>query len=249
MSHSSSTTPPDPTTITASEIIHNEPAYNIFGEGGLDLKALARNLGRPVRILGIGGTTSEKSWSLVPLQAALDRAREAGAETELASVYQLDLPMFRTDWRLEDYPPTLAWLIDEVRRADGIILCSPTYHGTISGALKNVLDSLIFLAWDTPPYLGGKPVAVMAYGGMTSMGVLQALTTCVRGLKGITVPTHVAVPERAIDRDTITIIDERITDRIDHMVGELLSFAARLRIPHRTPEPHKPTATGRNNLL
>ncbi|MEJ7837172.1 MAG: NAD(P)H-dependent oxidoreductase [Thermomicrobiales bacterium] len=241
--------PSNPATITASEIIHNEPAYNIFGEGGLDLKALARDLGRPVRILGIGGTTSEKSWSLVPLQAALDRSREAGAETELASVYQLDLPMFRTDWRLEDYPPKLAWLIDEVRKADGLILCSPTYHGTISGALKNVLDALIFLAWDTPPYLGGKPVAVMAYGGMTSMGVLHALTTCVRGLKGITVPTHVSVPERAIDRDTVTIVDERISDRIDHMVGELLSFAARLRIPHRVAEPPKPTSTHRNHLL
>jgi FMN reductase len=240
---------PNPAAITASEIIHNEPQYDVFGEGGLDLKALAQELGRPVRILGIGGTTSEKSWSLVPLRAALDRAEEAGAETELASVYQLDLPMFRTDWRLEDYPPTLAWLIDEVRKADGLILCSPTYHGTISGALKNVLDALIYLAWDSPPYFGGKPVAVMAYGGMTSMGVLQALSTCVRGLKGITVPTHVSVPERAIDRETIRIVDDRINERIEHMVGELLSFAARLRIPHRPHSQRPHNIPGRNNLL
>jgi FMN reductase len=240
---------PNPAAITASEIIHNEPQYDVFGESGLDLKALAQELGRPVRILGIGGTTSEKSWSLVPLRAALDKAEEAGAETELASVYQLDLPMFRTDWRLEDYPPTLAWLIDEVRKADGLILCSPTYHGTISGALKNVLDALIYLAWDSPPYFGGKPVAVMAYGGMTSMGVLQALSTCVRGLKGITVPTHVSVPERAIDRETIRIVDDRINERIEHMVGELLSFAARLRIPHRPHSQRPQNIPGRNNLL
>jgi len=249
MSHSSDKNEPNPAAITASEIIQNEPAYDILGESGIDLKALAQELGRPVRILGIGGTTSEKSWSLVPLRAALARAEAAGAETQIASVYQLDLPMFRTHWRLEDYPPTLAWLIDEVRKADGLILCSPTYHGTISGALKNVLDALIFLAWDSPPYLGGKPVAVMAYGGMTSMGVLHALTTCVRGLKGITVPTHVSVPERAIDRETIKIVDERINDRIDYMVGELLSFAARLRIPHRAPVLKKRIAPPRNNLL
>jgi FMN reductase len=190
----------------------------------------------------------------VPLQAALDKAAALGAETALASVYELDLPLFRTHWRLEDYPPTLAWLIDEVRKADGLILCSPTYHGTISGALKNVLDALIFLAWDTPPYLGGKPVAVMAYGGMTSMGVLQALSTCVRGLKGITVPTHVSVPERAIDRETVRIADERIDERIDYMVCELLSFAARLRIPHtpgvRVSEPEATAPPpGRNNLF
>lgn len=240
---------PIPAEPTASDIIQREPPYDIFGESGVDLAALAEELGRPVRLLGIGGTTSEKSWSLLPLQAALDRAAALGAETQLASVYQLDLPLFRTHWRLEDYPPTLAWLLDEVRRADGLILCSPTYHGTISGALKNVLDALIFLAWDTPPYFGGKPVAVMAYGGMTSMGVLQALTTCVRGLKGITVPTHVSVPERAIDRERVEIVDEQINARIDFMVRELLSFAARLRVPHKTPSPTATPPAGRNNLF
>jgi FMN reductase len=247
--HSTEPVEPNPADITASEVIQHEREYDVFGEGGLDLKALAEELGRPVRILGIGGTTSEKSWSLVPLQRALDRAEAAGAATELASVYQLDLPLFRTHWRLEDYPPTLAWLLEEVRKADGLILCSPTYHGTISGALKNVLDALIFLAMDSPPYLGGKPVAVMAYGGMTSMGVLQSLTTCVRGLKGITVPTHVAVPEWAIDRELAAVTDERINERIDSMVGELLSFAARLRIPHKAPYRKPRVKASRNNLL
>jgi FMN reductase len=190
---------------------------------------------RPVRILGIGGTTSDKSWSLLPLDAALERAAAKGCEVERATVHDLDLPMFRTDWRLEDYPPTLPWLLDEIRRADGLVICSPTYHGTMSGAIKNLLDCLIFLGWDKPPYLGGKPVAIMAYGGMTSMGVLQGLTQVVRGLKGITVPTHLAVPEKAIDKSTATIVDERVHERIEEMVDELISFSARLRVPHSAP--------------
>lgn len=184
---------------------------------------------RPVRILGVGGTTSEKSWSLVPLEAALAKARERGCETRLATVFDLDLPLFRTEWTLEDYPPTLAWLLDEVRNADGIIICSPTYHGTISGALKNVLDTLIFLAWDTPRYLGGKPVSLMAYGGMTAMGVLQTLMACVRGLKGLSMPTHVAVPEDSIDRASVRIASPKIDARLDLMVDELVSFATALR--------------------
>src|SRR5699024_11290465 len=127
-----------------------------------------------------------------------------------------------TSWKLEDYPDSLAWLLDEVRRADGLIICSPTYHGTISGALKNVLDALIFLGWNQPPYLGGKPVGIMAHGGMASMGVLQALTMCVRGLKGVTIPTHIAVSEKAIDKSTATIVDENIHERVDDMVDELI---------------------------
>ena len=207
----------------------------------VDPISIAASLGtppdRPLRILGFGGTTSEQSWSLIPLERALKVAEAAGCETTLATVYDLDLPLFRTDWRLEDYPDTLAWFIDEVRQADGMIICSPTYHGTISGALKNILDMLIFLAWDDPPYLGGKPVGVMSYGGMTSMGVLDALTTTVRGLKGITVPTQVAVPESAIYKPEAAIFSQRVLDRIDSMVADVISFSARLRVPH-----HKPNA-------
>jgi FMN reductase len=183
----------------------------------------------PVRILGIGGTTSAKSWSLVPLQEALRKAEALGCETTLATVYDLNLPLLHTEWRLEDYPPTLTWLLDQVRRADGIIICSPTYHGTISGAIKNVLDLLIFLGKDNPPYLGGKPVGLMAYGGMTAMGVLQALTHCVRGLKGISIPTHIAVPEDCLDRERVTIRNPKIEHRLDLMVAELVSFSTHLR--------------------
>lgn len=236
------TVQPSPAETSASEVIHNPPDPSMyldeFGVEGPTIYKEERST-RPIRILGIGGTTSEKSWSLLPLQAALDRARERGCEISLATVYELDLPMFRTDWRLEDYPPSLAWLLEEIRKADGLIICSPTYHGTISGAIKNVLDALIFLGWDQPPYLGGKPVGIMAYGGMTSMGVLQALTQCVRGLKGITIPTHIAVPERSIDKETATIIDERIHTRMDAMVDELISFSARLRVPHKAPRVRK----------
>ena len=183
----------------------------------------------PVRILGIGGTTSAKSWSLVPLQEAIRKAEALGCETTLATVYDLNLPLLHTEWRLEDYPPTLSWLLDQVRRADGIIICSPTYHGTISGAIKNVLDLLIFLGKDNPPYLGGTPVGLMAYGGMTAMGVLQALTHCVRGLKGISIPTHIAVPEDCIDRERVTIKNPKIEHRLDLMVAELVSFSTHLR--------------------
>jgi len=250
MSSSSSASPdsgtphvePAPANTAARDVIHNAPDPALYDEdNGIEGPMFVKSDDRPIRILAIGGTTSAKSWSLVPLEAALQRAQELGCETVLATVNDLNLPLFRTDWKLEDYPPTLAWLLDEVRKADGLIICSPTYHGTVSGAVKNVLDALIFLGWDQPPYLGGKPVAVMAFGGMTAMGVLQALTHTVRGLKGITIPTHIAVPERAVNRETASIDDPKIIERLDLMVEELVSFSARLRMPHRAPRARKAT--------
>lgn len=231
------TTEAQPAHVSALDVMNTEPDPAWYmQEMGIEGPTIYQDdAPPPLRILGIGGTTSEKSWSLVPLDTALAKFEVAGADVVRATIYELDLPMFRTDWKLEQYPPTLPWLLDQIRQADAIIICSPTYHGTMSGAIKNLLDSLIFLGWDKPKYLGGKPVGLMAYGGMTSMGVLSGLTQVVRGLKGITVPTHIAIPERAVDRGSVSIIDERVLARMDEMVEEVLYFAAQLRQPHQAP--------------
>jgi FMN reductase len=187
----------------------------------------ARPARRP-RILGIGGTTVERSRTLLALETALDLAAKAGAETRLVSIHALDLPLFNPSWPLARYPATLPWLLDEVRAADGLILCSPTYHGTVSGAVKNALDSLIFLGQDVPPYLGGKPVGLMAYGGLTAMGVLDALHHCVRGLKGVIAPTQVAVHSSTFDSETNAITEARLLSRLATMVDEVVTLAGRL---------------------
>ena len=83
--------------------------------------------GTPLRILGIGGGMSERSRSRVVLRAALQLAEDQGAITTLADVRALDLPIYDADLPLEDYPASLAWLLDEVRAADGYILCSPSF--------------------------------------------------------------------------------------------------------------------------
>ena len=231
------TTGTQPAYVTALDVMNTEPDPSWYVQDmGIEGPTIYKDgAAAPLRILGIGGTTSEHSWSLVPLDTALAKFEQAGADVVRATIYDLDLPMFRTDWKLEQYPPTLPWLLDQIRQADAILICSPTYHGTMSGAIKNLLDSLIFLGWDKPKYLGGKPVALMAYGGMTSMGVLSGLTQVVRGLKGITVPTHIAIPEKAVSRETISIIDDRVLNRMDEMVEEVLYFAEQLRQPHQAP--------------
>ena len=68
---------------------------------------------RALRLLGIGGSMRARSLSRRVLQAALRLAEEAGARSVLADVRALDLPLYNADRRLEDYPPTLAWLLHE----------------------------------------------------------------------------------------------------------------------------------------
>ncbi len=181
----------------------------------------------PIRVLGIGGSTRKGSKSLALLQSALHEAAEEGAEVTLADVRALDLPMYDDDRPLDDYPPSLHELLASTRAADAFIFCSPTYHGTVSGAVKNALDALNFLDGDEPRYLGGKPVALLALGGGGAANVLNSLHHATRALNGLTIPTTVIVSGSVIHDGAIT--DEGVRRRLQGMTRELLDLTARLR--------------------
>lgn len=186
-----------------------------------------------VRLLGIGGSTRRASMSLVALSAALRVAEEQGAVTSLAAVRDLNLPLWNSDLTQADYPPALGWLLDEVRAADGLVLCSPTYHGTISGGMKNALDVLDFLGSDDPPYLNGKPVALLGYGGASAMNVINSLYHAVRALSGLVVPTVAILSRDQLDEERAAIRDPAAYRRVHGMIGEVIEIAS-LRALRRT---------------
>jgi FMN reductase len=180
-----------------------------------------------LRVLGIGGSTRAGSRSLILLRHALRAAESAGAGVALADVRQMALPMYDDDLPLDGYPASLGQLLDSAREADAFIFCSPTYHGTITGAVKNALDCLNFLVDDTPRYLQGKPIALMALGGGSAANVITALDHSARGLNGIVLPTTVISSGSAVQDGEVT--DARVQQRVQAMVTELLDVTARLR--------------------
>ena len=193
---------------------------------------------RPVRILGIGGSNRQASKSLIALRTALHLAEEAGAATVLADVHALDLPIYDPDRPRSELPPALDWLLDEVWRADGYLLCSPTYHGTIAGCIKNVLDALDPLGEADPPYFGGKPVGLLALGGASGMNTINALYHATRALNGLAMPTLVVVPGGAVDPVARDVTDAGVRGRLAALAGETIDLAWRLR--RTTPVPAQP---------
>lgn len=179
----------------------------------------------PVRILGIGGDMSERSLSRSALQNALRIAEQAGATSVLADIRDLNLPLYNSDWPLAQYPESLGWLLAQARFADAFIICSPDYHFTVSGAVKNVLDTFNFL--EDQGYLGGKPVGLMATGVAVG-NVVTALDHAVHDLNGLVVPTFAGIPSAAIDPATGSI-PAPAQERLATMVGEVIDLARRLR--------------------
>jgi FMN reductase len=179
-----------------------------------------------IRILGIGGDMSENSTSRIALQAALRIAEASGATTVLADVRDLDLPFYNPEWTTENFPNRLTDLLDEVRRADAYIICSPDYHFTVSGAVKNVLD--VFSLLDPPNYLAGKPVGLMATGVAVG-NVITALDHAVHALNGLAVPTFAGIPTPFIDAATEDVAPGPQRERLQQMIDEVVDLARRLR--------------------
>ena len=143
-------------------------------------------------IVGFGGTTRPGSSSERALREALDAAEAAGAETLLLRASELEFPMYRPD-----APGTIAsaLFIDALRRADGIVIASPGYHGAMSGLIKNALDYVEELRDDPRPYLDSRAVGCIscAYGWQAAMTTLVSLRSVVHALRGWPTPLGVAI--------------------------------------------------------
>ena len=143
-------------------------------------------------ILGIGGTTRAGSSSELVLRAALKEIEALGGETEILAGPDMVLPLYAPENPERD--PKAARLIELVRRADGIVIASPGYHGSISGLIKNALDYVEDTAKDPRPYLDGRAVGCIAcaYGWQATGSTLIALRTIVHALRGWPTPLGVA---------------------------------------------------------
>ncbi len=180
-------------------------------------------------VVAISGSLRDGSRTLRSTQAALSGVALAGCTTELVDLRQLALPFFdgREDER--SYPRAVWELLDPVGRADGLILASPVYHGTLSGALKNAIDFLHLLGLDA---LDGKVTGLISVsGGDDGTNTLNTLAYIARSLHFWTVPMMVAVPGSAFCGDG-ELRDMRIMKRLCDLgwqVARLVELMANTR--------------------
>lgn len=158
--------------------------------------------GKPL-VVGIGGTTRAGSSTERALRHALAACEREGAETLLLAAGDLDLPMY-TPESPERTPKALA-LVGALRRADGVVIASPGYHGGISGLVKNALDYTEDIRDDERPYFDGRAVGciVCAYGWQATMTTLISLRSIVHALRGWPTPLGVVInsAEEVFDGD------------------------------------------------
>jgi FMN reductase len=180
---------------------------------------------RPIHLAAIGGSLRTGSVSTRALHACAALARQDGAQVTLLTGADLALPPYDPDSPARTRPALR--LASALRSADGVLLGTPTYHGGMSGLLKNALDHAEDLAQDTPAYLEGRPVGCLAVGWneAAASSALASLRSCAQSLRAWVTPMSAVVPAGTDFDSHDACTDARIARRLEILTAQLLDFA------------------------
>ncbi|MDH5567199.1 MAG: NAD(P)H-dependent oxidoreductase [Myxococcales bacterium] len=148
-------------------------------------------------IVIINGSVRAGNYTAMASALVADELRkDPGVSVEVVDPATLDLPLpgLRPD------SPDTKRLRELVSHASGVVLATPEYHGSFSGAMKLIIENLGF-----PSALAGKPVSLLgvaagAIGAIKSLEHLRGVCAHV-GAIALPLPISVANVHKVFDRD------------------------------------------------
>ncbi|MGI9091906.1 MAG: NADPH-dependent FMN reductase [Mycobacteriales bacterium] len=159
------------------------------------------------KFLAVGGGMRSESLSSAILRHAAELAHHCRARAQVLTVRELALPMFDPDVVTRD-DPAVRRLLEAVEVAETLLIATPIYGGTPSGAVKNLLDTLHLGKRDLVGPLHGKRVTVAAVGGGAlassysfQRGATGTLEIAAKNLGAWVDPHHVEFSELQFDPD------------------------------------------------
>jgi FMN reductase len=162
-------------------------------------------------VLGVAGSTRRGSYSTQAIKIALEHAKKQGAEVRLLDVSRLPLydPNAQASKELEQAASAVSW-------ASAIILASPDYHGSMSGALKNFLDHFY-------EEFAGKLFGYIVASHEKGLTVMDQMRTAVRQCYGWSMPYGVSVngPQ---DFAAGELTNTRLSKRMQMMSRDLVAY-------------------------
>lgn len=164
---------------------------------------------------------------------ALEAAERAGAKTRLfGGAFLSKLPIY--DPNISSGSSELEVVLSAVREADGILISTPGYHGSVSGLIKNTLDALEGLREDRRPYLDGRAVGciVTADGWQACGTALSSLRTIVHALRGWPTPLGVTFNPAAapLFDEAGDLRDPGNARQVEMLASQVVDFARAMRM-------------------
>lgn len=185
-----------------------------------------------LRVVGIAGNVKSPSRTAALVSAIVEEIGERGAfDLKTIEMVQAAPVLFKA-LRSDQLDSQGRAIVDAVEQADILVVGSPVYRASYTGALKHLFDLVHFDA------LIGKPVILAATGGSPLHGLMaeHQLRPLFGFFRALTMPTAIYALET--DFDSYRIQNSEIRRRIATAVGELVSVlsgrdAARLALAGR----------------
>jgi FMN reductase len=189
-------------------------------------------------IVGIGGTTRAGSTSELALRATLAHAEGLGARTALLCANELVMDAY--DPMVKTRSDSSLRLVELLREADGIVIASPSYHGSIPGLLKNALDYTEDMRSDDRPYFDGRAVGcVVCAEGIQAMGTtLFTLRSIVHALRGWPTPYSATINSstKPFGPDGL-LREEAVSAQLKTVAQQVVQFAHYSLLAKAMPQP------------
>lgn len=180
------------------------------------------------KIIGIAGSLRKASFNAALLRAAAGLA-PAGTDIEVASI--AGIPLYDGDLENEHgIPDVVTTLKDRIAAADGLLLVTPEYNGSIPGVFKNAIDWLSRPNSDIARVFGDKPVALMgATPGMAGTRLAQSAWLPVLRTLGARAwfgkQLYVASASQAFDSEG-RLTDEKVLQLLTAFLAGFSDFAS-----------------------
>jgi NAD(P)H-dependent FMN reductase len=176
---------------------------------------------RRVRITALCGSLREGSYTNMALRVALTAAEGPLSETDFIDLRAFNLPF--GDGRKSPSNETKQFC-ERLASADGVIIGTPEYHGSLSGVLKNALDLTGFPEWE------GKMIGLVGVSGgrMGAHNALNTLRDIGRTLHAWVIPQQVSIPEAYKSFDAEGNLKDRVLEERLREVGRQVARFAYL---------------------
>ena len=177
----------------------------------------------PLNALVVVGSLHARSVTRTVAQHLSATLTQSGAAVDVLDLSAEPLPLLNTDTSFA--APYYAPLRERVVRADVLVLGTPDYHGSISGAMKNFLDHF----WHE---FAGKLFASIVASHEKGLTVHDQLRTVARQCNAWTLPYGVSFVEKEDVRDG-QVTSEALRSRLEIFARDVRVYGALLAAQRR----------------
>ena len=184
-----------------------------------------------LNMLAVVGSLQRESVTRAVIGYVAERLRAVGCAVDVLDFEKEPLALYNPDTAYD--LPGYAELKTRVERADVVVLGTPDYHGSVSGAMKNFLDHF----WHE---FAGKLFATIVASHEKGLTVTDQLRTVARQCYAWTLPYGISFMEE-VDVKEGQIVSEALKQRLEMMMrdarvyGEVLARQRRADLKGTEP--------------